>query len=88
MGNVDNTLKERGETHGDYKYTSECAQDLKDVITGHCNWQSMEADQRESLDMICSKIARLACGDANHRDTWLDVAGYAQLIVNRLENKS
>jgi hypothetical protein len=36
--------------------------------------------------MICSKLARLACGDADHVDSWHDIAGYATLVVKDLES--
>ena len=34
--------------------------------------------------MICHKLGRIINGDPNYDDSWLDIAGYAQLIVNRL----
>jgi len=37
--------------------------------------------QREALDQIAAKIARILCGDANYADHWHDIASYAQLGV-------
>jgi hypothetical protein len=37
------------------------------------------------MDMIFSKLARIINGDANHIDSWLDIAGYAKLVSDRLE---
>jgi len=45
---------------------------------------TMAPDQWEALDMICSKISRIVNGDPDYDDSWVDIAGYAQLIVNRL----
>jgi sulfur carrier protein ThiS len=39
----------------------------------------------ESLDMIANKIARIVNGDPYYKDSWQDIAGYAQLIVNKLD---
>jgi hypothetical protein len=35
--------------------------------------------------MICQKMARIAVGDADYLDNWIDIAGYAQLVADRLQ---
>ena len=47
--------------------------------------KALDADQWEALDMILHKIARIANGDPNYADSWIDIAGYAKLISDRLE---
>jgi len=42
----------------------------------------------ESLDLICTKLSRIVTGDCNHQDHWLDIAGYATLISDRLKEKT
>ncbi|RUO17092.1 hypothetical protein EJK55_1172 [Moraxella catarrhalis] len=37
--------------------------------------------------MIAHKISRLIAGDSYFIDTWRDIAGYAQLVVNELSNE-
>jgi len=44
-------------------------------------------DQREALEMIAHKIARILNGDPNYADNWIDIAGYATLVANRLEKE-
>ena len=44
--------------------------------------------QKEALEMIASKIARALSGDSNHLDNWVDIAGYAQLVVQKLEKET
>jgi hypothetical protein len=39
----------------------------------------------ETLDMIAHKIGRIIAGNAAEPDHWRDIAGYAQLVANRLE---
>ena len=61
------------------------AQNLKWEMHQCKNWKQMQAFQREALEMIQHKIARIINGDPNYADSWVDIAGYAQLVVNELE---
>ena len=45
----------------------------------------MDPDQREAMEMICQKMARIMNGDPNYSDSWHDIAGYATLVANRLD---
>ena len=42
-------------------------------------------DQMLALDMIAVKISRILSGNPSHKDSWVDIAGYAKLISDRLE---
>jgi hypothetical protein len=57
---------------------------LKDVLCEGASWHLTTCAQRESLDMICNKIGRIVNGDPRLIDSWLDIAGYAQLVVDEL----
>ena len=35
--------------------------------------------------MIASKLARIVIGNSNHRDSWIDIAGYAKLVADSIE---
>jgi hypothetical protein len=73
-------LDERGNQYGDWAQMASIAQSLKRIaITPR-----MSHTQRESMDLICTKIARIVCGNPNHIDSWIDIAGYATLEVNTL----
>jgi hypothetical protein len=37
--------------------------------------------------MISNKIARIVEGDPAYIDSWHDISGYSQLVVNWLESK-
>ncbi len=76
------TIRTRESTHGPFKYTAAIAQQLKDVIA---NPGDRSEVQREVLDMICSKIARIVVGDPTEPDHWRDIAGYAMLALKELE---
>jgi hypothetical protein len=49
-------------------------------------WKRLSVGQREALEMIAHKIARILSGDPNHKDHWEDIAGYAELVVRELEH--
>ncbi len=75
-------LNERQKTHGDYYDTAAYAQHLKEVMRRGKNWLLLDDAQRETLEMVASKIGRILSGNPHEVDHWKDVAGYAQLIVN------
>ena len=82
-------LKERGERYGLFKNHAAIAQELKRAIYRHMDQVSKvepDADQLEALEMICHKIARIINGDPDYADSWVDIAGYATLVAERLEN--
>lgn len=72
-----NAFKEK--THGVYRDTAEMSQNLKNVMGVGKNWESLNNSQREALEMIAVKIARILSGDVNYRDHWDDIEGYAEL---------
>lgn len=82
--NLQATLEERGTTHGDFSDNSRAAQELKRVMQSHQNWEHLTDVQKEAIHMICHKLGRVAAGDPNHKDHWLDLAGYATLVSERL----
>lgn len=81
MAELEETLNQRGGDYGDYGHMATCAQRIKEAMGPRAN---MSAVQRESLDVIATKIARLCVGNPNHRDSWHDIAGYAKLAEDRL----
>jgi hypothetical protein len=66
-------------THGDYKNTAEISQNMKSVMACGKNWEALRDTQREALELIAMKIARILSGDHNFRDHWDDIEGYAEL---------
>jgi len=82
---VDELLAERGVRYGEFDELAEISQNLKVTIGSSGNFNELDADQQESLEMIAHKIARILNGDPNYVDSWADIAGYAQLVAQRLE---
>lgn len=87
---VDNILNERASTYGVFYDLADVAQHLRRSIHHHLavRGKILSPDKDEALTMICSKIARIINGDDDHIDSWRDIAGYAQLVADRLEGKT
>ena len=84
---VDDTLAERGKRYGTFTGHAEVTYRLKNVLRDHASrlHKTFSFDQAEALDMICHKIGRIVNGDPNYADSWVDIAGYAKLVADRLE---
>ena len=87
--NVDAILDERATTYGSFEDVADFAQGMKALIHTHLNdtGKVLDPDQMEALDMIASKIGRIVNGNASYVDSWVDIAGYAQLVADRLQGK-
>jgi hypothetical protein len=87
--NVDAVLAERGSRYGNFIDHARITQDLKGVMGEFLLDQGkrLDDDQIEALEMIFHKIGRILNGDPNYADSWIDIAGYATLVANRLEGK-
>jgi hypothetical protein len=72
-------ISDREKTHGKFRHNSSMSQSLKDVVRSGKNWNNLTDGQKESLEMICGKIARILAGDATFRDHWDDIEGYARI---------
>lgn len=84
---VDGVLAERGSRYGKFAGHAEVSQSLKLCIATHLKTRHkvLRPDQQEALDMICHKIARIVNGDPDYSDSWVDIAGYAKLVADKLE---
>lgn len=84
---VAETLKARGDKYGTFVGHASITQTLKRAIYDHAKAhdKTFTDDQVEALDMICHKIGRIVNGDPNYADSWVDIAGYAKLVSDRLE---
>ena len=81
---INETLKERGSRYGDFKEHAEITHNIKRAMRASKNWKYMSDDKREALEMIAHKIGRILNGDPEYSESWRDIAGYSQLVVNEL----
>ena len=86
---VDSTLDARAVDYGKFIEGAEVMQMLKRVVLNALNNRDkvLAHDQAESLDMIIHKIGRIINGNPDVVDHWLDIAGYAQLVADRLNGR-
>jgi len=86
---VDETLDARAVEYGKFIEGAEVMQMLKRVVQNALNNRdkTLAHDQAESLDMIIHKIGRIINGNPDVVDHWLDIAGYAQLVADRLNGR-
>jgi hypothetical protein len=78
-------LDERAKNYGKFMDMAQITQSFKDILHTAPSWKTMQADQQESLEMIVHKIARILNGRPDYADSWVDIAGYARLVGDRLE---
>lgn len=81
---VTTTLQERGARYGKFPDHANITWALKGAMQATPKWARLAADQKEALDMIAHKIGRILNGDPDYADSWHDIAGYAELVCNRL----
>jgi hypothetical protein len=81
-------LSERGSRYGSFVGHAAITQLLKSDMKNTPKWDNELSDsQREALEMIAHKIGRILNGDPNYADSWVDICGYSQLIVDELASK-
>lgn len=82
---INELLEERGKTHGDFSNVALVAQSIKWALYFPKGCKPLQYNQREAIDMIASKLARIVCGNPKEPDHWRDIIGYATLVLNSLE---
>ena len=75
-------IPNRDEQHGGMEAVGQLSQDMKGVLRKGDNWHDLTRGEREALDMIAHKIARILSGaDPHDPQHWEDVAGYAHAAM-------
>lgn len=87
MSDVETILEQRGNRYGTFEGHAELSQALKNTMTMGRSYPQLKPFQRESLEMIQHKIARILNGDPDYDDSWVDIAGYAELVVKILRGE-
>ncbi len=87
---VSDILDTRHRQHGTFEELSMTTTAIKGALRDSPNYSGgkLAPDQRESLDMIAYKMARVAHGDPHLVEHWDDIAGYATLVSDRLRGRS
>lgn len=77
-------LKDRLGKYGLFENQAGIVQNLKYVMKATPRWEGLDPDQKECLEMVQHKIGRILNGDPDLIDSWEDIVGYTQLVVDRL----
>lgn len=87
---VDTTLDTRGESYGKFKDGAALMQAIKRAMAQHAaqHDKTFADDQWEALEMIVHKMGRIVNGNPDVVDHWVDIAGYATLVADRLQGNS
>jgi hypothetical protein len=87
---VNSILDVRANNYGKFKDGAELMQSLKRSMAAHAakHDKTFADDQWEALEMIIHKIGRIVNGNPDVTDHWVDIAGYATLIADRLEGRA
>ena len=86
---IDAILNARGSTYGSFMQSADTVIRIKSVMHNAVarNAVALYPDQLQALDMIATKISRIVHGNPNHLDSWIDIAGYATLVADRIQGK-
>lgn len=87
---VNATLDTRAKDYGLFKDGAALMQSLKRNLAEHAaqHDKTFADDQWEALEMIVHKMGRIVNGNPDVVDHWVDIAGYATLIADRLQGKA
>ena len=88
--NVNATLDARAKDYGLFKDGAALMQSLKRSLAEHAarHNKAFADDQWEALEMIVHKMGRIVNGNPDVVDHWVDIAGYATLIADRLQGNA
>ena len=84
---VDQVLDSRAKDYGKFIEGAEIMQLLKRLVHNYIEARGtpLAFDQREAIDMIIHKLGRIINGNPDKVDHWVDIAGYATLVADRLQ---
>lgn len=91
---AEEAIEQRTAQYGNYQNLAALSRTLTEATLKHyekTHTTGTDAPARlphfmvEALTMINHKIARMANGNAYYKDNWVDIAGYAQLVADILE---
>ena len=88
--NVDTVLDSRAKDYGKFIEGAEIMQMLKRLVHNYIEARGtpLAFDQREAIDMMIHKLGRVINGNPDKVDHWVDIAGYATLVADRLQGEA
>jgi len=83
---LNEVLNQREEAYGSFECVARVSQELKGVFYENLAGEKTQ-EEYEALEMIFHKLARITCSKQILLDEYRDIAGYAVLVLNSLENQ-
>lgn len=81
---VSAVLSQRGSRYGRFIYVSAVYAKIREAMYFN-GTDRYSPSQLHAIDAIAMKMARIATGDPNYLDNWVDIQGYAKLEQDILE---
>lgn len=85
---VRKVLQTRGKSHGSFFTQAQTSQAIKRILRATPNWEKLDDDMKECMEMEALKLSRTLHGDPEFDDHWVDRAGYTTLVADRLIEKN
>ena len=82
---VQSILEQRGSRYGSFSDLAILSQDLKGTMRASPGWKKLTASQKEALEMVQHKIARMLNGDPTYEDNAVDIVGYSTLLMKNMQ---
>jgi len=83
---INEILEERAARYGIFYDQAAISQRIKAAMSDSPNWPVLPDDMKEALEMVAGKIARILNGDYTYTDSVIDIIGYMQLVLDRMED--
>lgn len=80
-------LRERGQRYGLFSEQARIAQSLKNALRAEKGFYKLSEVQKEALEMVMHKIARMLNGDPTYDDNVVDIMGYTELMLRHMRGK-
>jgi hypothetical protein len=81
---MDGLLADRKTRYGSFDEQAHLTQALKRAMQSHPKWQALPPHMKEALEMVQHKIGRIINGDPQYDDSWIDIVGYVQRVIELL----
>jgi hypothetical protein len=82
-------LEDREKRYANFAHNAHIVQALRRILHDQVTWKALPFDSQLAIEMILLKIVRIVNGGMpDYIDNWLDIAGYATLVKNRIEGKN
>lgn len=78
-------LEERGSRYGDFAGHATITQNIKEAMRHSTNWAELPDHMKEALEMVAHKVGRILNGDFTYTDNVVDIIGYMQLVLDRMD---